>query len=128
MLEKELNTAQTESPLSNIRALILKDFHNGGLGLTEDHNYKFGYSKTGSIKFTGLYSPKYFKKETLNSYESIVIGNARLFLFTEEHEVNVSECIKYALRIFILNTEIRIAQSQEHLASLKEQLNKYLKS
>jgi hypothetical protein len=111
--------------MSNIKALIVTNLSNEGVDLITNHNYEFSYSKTGSIKYTGIYTPKYFKKEVLNSYKSIEIGNARLLLFTEDFEINRNKCFKSILNFFILNTEIKITQAEEHLVLLKTQLSNF---
>lgn len=111
--------------MSRIKALIVIRTLNKGIDLITNHNYEFSYSKTGSIKYTGKYKPKYFKKELINSYESIEIGNQRLLLFTEDYDINMNKCLKSILNLFILNTEIKITQAQEHLTVLKRQLSNY---
>jgi len=111
--------------MSEIKALIVNITLNNDIDLITNHNYEFSYSKTGSIKYTGRYKPKYFKKELINSYESIEIGNSRLLLFTEDYDINMNKCFKSVLNLFISNTETKIKQAQEHIVFLKTQLSNY---
>lgn len=111
--------------MSDIKALKVAITLNEGIDLITNHNYEFSYSKTGSIKYTGIYKPKYFKNEFINSYESIEIGNSRLLLFTEDYDINMDKCFKSVLNLFISNRETKIKKSQEHLLLLKTQLSKY---
>ncbi|MCG8750543.1 hypothetical protein [Tenacibaculum finnmarkense] len=120
--------------MENIKALIVKtklkiseegEIIRGEIILPEIHNYDFSYSKTGSVKFTGKYKPKYFKKEVLNSYESIRIGTQMFLLFTDDFAIDEDKCKRNLLNLFISNTESEIKSKKEYLTSLKYELSKY---
>ncbi len=99
--------------------------YDSGITVTPDHNYSFEYSKTGSVKLTGMYSPKYFKKEILNSYEFVHIGKSRLVLFTEGFDVDMDKCIEELIRIYLANSEMQLESLTEHIIYLKQELSKY---
>ena len=110
----------------SIKALMVVIRGKGEVDMIQEHNYAFSYSKTGSVKYTGIYKPKYFKKENLNSYEYIGIGKRGFFLFTEDFGIDTSECVKIVLKYLISNNEIVIIESKKRIELYKSQLNKAL--
>ena len=110
--------------MSEIKALVVVG-HSDGIKLTTNHIYEFTYSKTGSVKYTGKYKSKYFKKEFLNSYESIELGKNRFMLFTEDFNIDENKCYKSILELFISNSNAKIERLKENIISLKKQLSNY---
>jgi hypothetical protein len=112
--------------MSNIKALSIIIFSKETISLSENNNnYEFTYSKTGSIKYTGIYKPKYFKKEVLNTYKPIKIGAATLLLFTEDFPIGKKKCIRSILNSLIFSDEFKIKMLEENLTILNEHLSNY---
>jgi hypothetical protein len=92
--------------------------------LSTYYDYQFTYSRTGNVKFTGKYKPKYFKKEVLNSCDSIELGHSTFFLFTEGFNIDENKCIKSLLHSLIYNSNLKIENLKKNLVFLENQLNK----
>lgn len=109
--------------MSIIKSLIVITNINFEIEL-RTHNSNFVYSRTGNVKFDGIYKPKYFKKEVLNSYEPIKIGKNTFLLFTDDFDIDKNKCLTSVLTLFIKETESKIKHQEEYINLLKNQLNK----
>jgi hypothetical protein len=108
--------------MEKINGYRFVNYTNRGLGIQLAENYKFEYSKTGSVKFVGNYKPKYFKKETLNSYDIINIGRYDLMIFTDGFDIDEKKCKTVFLEFSIFLSKSRIENLKNHIDSLNDQL------
>jgi len=107
--------------MEKINGYRLVDYAQNGLGLQLSENYKFEYSKTGSVKFVGNYKPKYFKKETLNSYDIINIGNHDLMIFTDGFDIDETKCKNVFIEFLIFTFDYKISSLKNRIDYLNEQ-------
>ena len=111
--------------MDEIKALKVVFDSEKKIKLIIDSKYNFTYSKTGSVKFDGRYKPKYFKKEVLNSYDSVELGNYRFFLFTKSFDIDETICYKSILKYFIEREFSRIEYIKQNIVLLENQLGQY---
>lgn len=110
---------------NEIKALISSSSFSRDVELFENHQFEFGYSRTGNVKFNGKRKAKYFKKETLNSYEPIEFGGTVIFLFTGDFEIDKNKCYRSILEFFISSSNSKIEALKKNTKSLEEQLSNY---
>ena len=105
---------------------IILSYENGYMAV-DYSRYEFCFSKTGSIKFTGKYKPLYWKKELLNSYEFIWVGQIALVVFSSDFIVDESLIEKKYLQMTIDHNIESIDGLKSTNLILSKQLSNYNK-